>query len=310
MRPRLSRTYPCLIFALSFAALLFVTPASAQESQHPWSTRTGEDREITPVIVHLVDESVVRGELVSLDEDHVVVDSKSLGRVTIAKRFVRSIEYPEDSTEVDAKQIWKRAENDYNSVMLGPTPETLPARTAYFRNFELFILNFGYAITDDLNVSFGMLFPVSSSFQMVSLGFKYRIVSREDFPFGFAVAATGSLIDETSFATVSGIAGIGNRHRSLNLSVHQPFVENNSDAPAFFIVSGDLQVAGSVKLLGEYGNSGDAVFSDEDFSGFMNVGLRIFGDSSSFSLTGFRPLTIDDADGFIAFPLAMYSRTW
>jgi hypothetical protein len=46
---------------------------------------------------------------------------------------------------------------------------------------------------------------------------------------------------------------------------------------------------------------------DDDLNGFLNVGLRLFGESHSFSLSGFRPL-LDDSDSFLAWPMIMYSN--
>ncbi len=271
--------------------------------------------------IRLTDGSVLRGRIVAETTDTVVIETVSVGRIRIDRTRIVSITYesetggpearvestPAPTTEIPVAD--PSTDPDINSVMFGPTPETLPKGSAYFRNFQLLILNFGYGITDDVSLSLGVLFPVSADFQMVSLGFKYRILSRERYPVGLAVAANGAAISDETLATLSGILGVGNPRTSLNLSIHKPFIDDGTDDPAFFILGADVQAGPGFKFLAEYGNSGDAVFRDEDFAGFLSIGLRLFGERSSFTLTGFRPVEVD-SDGFIAFPFAMYSRHW
>ena len=260
---------------------------------------------LRPHVVTLTDGSVLRGRIVSQDDETVILESPALGRLILRRSDIESIEM---GTLGRVRELWT-LDPDYNSVMLGPTPETLPRGTAYFRSFELILLNFGVGVTDALNLSFGSVFPISADLFVVSGGFKYRVLSRETFPFGLAVAASGVYQEDTRLALASAIAGVGSRRRSLNVAVSRTFSTDESET--FFIVSGDLQIANHSKILAEYGSSTSPLLDDEDFSGFVNIGFRLFGQGMSFSLTGFRPLMRDDdSDGFIAFPFAQFSKQW
>lgn len=257
-----------------------------------------------PDEIELRDGSILRGRIVEEVEGRIVIETQSLGRIEVKTddvvRIVRGSEGQRREGKFDP---------DVNSILLGPTPETIPQGSAYFRNFEILILNAGVGITDDLNASFGMLFPISSTTTMISLGLKYRLVSRERFPLGVAVAGGVNFVDDQQLSTLALITGVGDRRRSLNLSVHGAFTEDASET--FFIAGGDVQLGGSFKLLLEYANSTDAVVdSDEDIAGFLNVGFRLFGEVWSFSLTGVRPLAAEDTGDLLLFPLAAFSRHW
>jgi hypothetical protein len=263
------------------------------------------------VEIRLSDGTLLRGRIASEDDGYVVVESELLGRLTIERVHVESVVEVEETSLRSAPEASQhrddpgRRDPDRNTIMLGPTPETLPAGTAYFRNFELFILNFGFAPSDILNLSIGTIFPVTSELRSLSVGIKLRLTSREKHGLGLAVAASGTTLDQEKFGSIIGIIGIGDAEKSLNLSVHRTFTDG--EGVTFFIAGGDVLAGNGFKLFAEYGNSTDAVLSDEDFTGLVNVGFRIFGERTSFSLSGFRPLA-EDTGSFIAFPVAMYSR--
>ena len=80
---------------------------------------------------------------------------------------------------------------------------------------------------------------------------------------------------------------------------------SGSSSHGLIMVGGDYQVSARVKLVAEFGNSTSALFEEDDFNGLMNVGFRFFGDSMSFTLTGFRPL--EESGGLFLFPLAVFS---
>ena len=48
-----------------------------------------------------------------------------------------------------------------------------------------------------------------------------------------------------------------------------------------------------------------SAFIDEDFDGFLNLGVRFFGRDWSFSLTGMRPL--GSTDSWVMIPMFMFS---
>jgi len=126
---------------------------------------------------------------------------------------------------------------------------------------------------------------------------------------GLALAASYTFLEEVRFGAVGAVAGIGDRRNSLNLAVNRTF-DDDGNSETVFLVGADAQITRRSKLFAEYMSS-SALLEDEDsdLKGFVNIGVRIFGESHSFSLSGFRPLD-DDLDSFIAFPMVMYSNHW
>jgi len=250
----------------------------------------------------LADGTLLTGRIVEEREDIVVFETESLGRLEIPRANIARLARA-------GGRSGALADPDYNSLMFCPTPATLDRGDGYFRDFELFILNFGYAVSDAFDLSFGTLFPVSSEVLMISLGAKLRIADREQQPVGLALVGSYTRLEEVQFGAVGAVAGIGDRRNSLNLAVNRTF-DDDGDTDTVFLVGADAQLTRRSKIFAEYMSS-SALLDDEDgdLKGFLNLGVRLFGETHSFSLSGFRPLT-DDSDSFIAFPMVMYSNHW
>lgn len=252
--------------------------------------------------VLLTDGTLLTGRILEEHADRIVFETDALGRLEIPRtnivRLARGVE-----------RTGALSDPDYNSLMFCPTPATLARGDSYFRDFELFFLNYGAAVSDALNLSVGTLFPVSSEVLMVSLGGKLRLVDRETQPVGLAITGSYTRLEEVRFGAVGAVAGVGDRRRSLNLAVNQTFDDDGGTELAF-ILGADVQCSRRGKLFAEYMSSASLLADEDvDLEGFFNLGLRLFGESHSFSLSGFRPLT-DDSGSFIAFPMLMYSNHW
>jgi len=254
-----------------------------------------------PETLHLEDGTVLHGRTVEETPAEIIFDSESLGIIRIPRE--RIVEKEEIITEYGV-------DPDVNSIMFCPTPETLPRGTGYFRSFELFFLNVGFAPTDDINLSFGTLFPVTGDFYLFSMGTKWRLLDRREHPIGLAVTGQYSLFDDYWIGGAGIVAGVGNHKRSLNLAVNR-IVDEDGDTKNTYMVGADFQGMGRSKLLLEFFSNSPLIGDfDDDLIGFINVGIRVFGDDYSFSLTGFRPLWEDDDGGsrLFAWPMVVFSK--
>ena len=209
---------------------------------------------------------------------------------------------PEPATRRRYENGWY-VDPDYNSLLLVPTSETLPTGDSYYRNFELLFNNGGISLTDDVNLSFMAAFPVTSDFTVFGAGAKIRIVRRDEYGIGIAVAGSITGTGDEAVETISAIASVGDKRRSLSASINVG--ASDGDAATFVLAGADFQFAPRAKVLVEYGNSTEG-FSDDEFYGIMNFGIRVFWETTSFTITGFRPLA-SDLDDFIAFPLVSFS---
>ena len=253
--------------------------------------------------VLLTDGTLLQGKIIEEREDVVVFETESLGRMEIPRDRIVGLARGTD-------RAGAITDPDYNSLMFCPTPATLARGDSYFRDFELFILNFGLSVTDAFDLSIGTLFPVSSDVMMVSVGGKLRLLDRSESPLGLALVGSYTSLEEIQFGGVGFVAGIGNKRNSLNLSVSRTF-EGDGDTETVILAGADYQGTRRTKIFLEYMSTASLLEdeNDDDFHGFLNLGLRIFGARHSFSLSGFRPLD-NDSDSLLGFPMIMYSYHW
>jgi len=249
----------------------------------------------------LTDGNLLIGRIIEEHEDYVIFETDTLGRMEILRTNIERIARSGDRAGV-------MVDPDYNSLMFCPTPATLAKGDSYFRDFELFFLNFGTGVTDAFDLSFGTLFPISSDVIMVSVGGKFRLIDREEKPVGLALVGSYTKMEDVSFSAVGAVAGVGNKRSSFNVLINRTS-DDDGDSETVYIIGGDTQLTRRSKIFGEFMSSSALFADDSDIEGFINIGVRMFGDSHSFSLSGFRPLDTN-SDSFIAFPMIMYSNHW
>lgn len=284
--------------AAILAILLLVAVAAAAANDFAGAPAAGSP----PDEVLLTDGTLLAGRILEELADRIVFETDALGRLEIPRASIVRLAR-------GAERTGALSDPDYNSLMFCPTPATLAKGDSYFRDFELFFLNYGASLADAFNLSVGTLFPVSSEVLMISLGGKLRLADRETQPVGLALTGSYTRLEEVKFGAVGVVAGVGDRRRSLNLAVNQTF-DDDGDTELAFILGADVQSSRRGKIFAEYMSSASLLADeDADLEGFLNVGVRLFGDSHSFSLSGFRPLT-DDSGSFVAFPMLMYSNHW
>lgn len=249
----------------------------------------------------LTDGNLLTGRLIEEHEDYVIFETDTLGRMEILRSNIERIARSGERAGV-------MVDPDYNSLMFCPTPATLAKGDSYFRDFELFFLNFGSGITDAFDLSIGTLFPISSEVIMVSVGGKLRLIDREEGPIGLALIGSYTKLEDVSFSAVGAVAGVGNKRSSFNVMINRTS-DDDGDSETVFIIGGDTQLTRRSKIFAEFMSSSTLFEDDSNLEGFINIGVRIFGDSHSFSLSGFRPLE-DTGGSFIAWPMIMYSNHW
>jgi len=253
----------------------------------------------------LKDGNVVTGRIVSETDDEIVLETESLGRITLERARIERI------TRAGEKRAGL-IDPDHNSILLTPTPETLPKGSHYFRSYELLILHYGYGITDDLNFSAAAMFPITTEWNFIYPGLKWRILDRAEQGFGLAVTG-GYLIapyDQT-LTTFGVVAGVGNERRCLNFALDYAMNQDGDGGERIFL-GGDMQISRRIKLFAEWGTMAKLLSNDEDdaFNGLLNFGFRVFGEHMAFSLGVLRPLIDSDDSSFVGIPMMMFSAHW
>jgi hypothetical protein len=255
-----------------------------------------------PDEVLLRDGNLLVGHILEERDDVIVFQTDSLGRIEIPRADIAKIGRGAERTSAIS-------DPDFNSIMFCPTPQTFARGDAYFRDFELFFLNFGYSFSENFDLSIGTLFPISAEIVMLSVGGKLRILDRSEEPLGIALIGSATKIEDVEFGSFGVVIGSGDPQSSANLAVFRAF-DDDGDGNTVFLLGVDRQVSRRSKVFAEYGNSSELFDDDDDdFHGFLNVGFKIFGESHSFSISGFRPL-VDDSGSFVAFPMIAFSNHW
>jgi len=289
------------ILAAAMALALLLTGGSGS----CWAQEIGGEKAEAPAATGpdkllLKDSTVLIGSIVTEGETAVVIRTDSMGELEIPRSEIAEIAR-------SGSPLHRLVDPDANTVMFCPTPATLSKGDTYFRDFELFFLNFGTGITDNFDLSLGTLFPFYSGAFMYSVGGKLRLIDREHHPVGLALTANFTSLENSGFVSFGGVLGAGDAHRSVNLAVSSTQGKNGAQ-DTLILLGGDVQVRNRVKVFAEYFNTASLLADDfSDLHGFINIGLRLFGTSHSFSFSGFRPL-LDDSSGFLAFPMVMYSH--
>jgi len=255
----------------------------------------------------------LEGRIVSENADSLVIKVKNIQNhhqlvfeeLTLAREDVASLRYGNFGSEVNDLTLLH--DPDYNSIMFCPTPATIPKGDFYFRDFELYFLNFGWGAGESTSLSFMTHFPIVSVMSFGSIGIKHSLLDRETAPLGLALAGsytffTGDLTK--SLLTGSLILGLGDKDRSLNLLVNQSY-QKDGDPFTTFVLGGDIRIGRRTKFLAEYMNSTNFLFGEDDFNGFLNLGVRFFGKDWSFSFTGVRPM--ESMDSFMFLPMFQFS---
>lgn len=280
-------------------ALVLLLVAAASAAARTGARNRGFEGPPPLFLVELVDGSQLTGRILAESEDMVVLDIPAHGRVHLLREQIASIQ---------AVPGPRTGDPDFNSVLLTPSPCTVGRGRGYFRAYDVVVFNAGYGLTDRLDVSALGIWPFLSDF--VAIGLKYQVVDRQLRGLGFALTGLHVIAeDDQRYTGLGAVLGLGNDRRSINLAVERG-VDESGTRGGSVMLGGDLQLLPRAKLLAEWRDSQLDVASDDDVvSGYVTFALRLFGDSTSFTIGAVNPIGPGtDDSSFI--PLFLLSAHW
>ena len=175
-----------------------------------------------------------------------------------------------------------------HELLLMPTAYTMEQGQSYLSSYELFFLNYTYAVTPSTHLGIFTLFPITSSFlETMTLGVKQRYLNTNF----VKSAAWMTYSPKTSGVTLGTVFSFGRPDNGLHLglSTATKLDPDENDAWELIYMAGyRLGVSQKVSLMLEYTNFNS--FIDEDFSGFLSIGARFQSGSVCWELAGLRPL--------------------
>jgi hypothetical protein len=222
------------------------------------SAQTKKEKKDNDKYVHIdmKDGTVVEGTLMGRLGDTVVVESKTLGIVSLN---IKNIKHIEDTK----KEYLKNGEyipmgNIYAPYsFFAPTGFGLRKGEGYYSNFDIFISKVGYGFTDYFSIEAGtemLSLLIGKPFQVVYAVPKLSFPIAPDINLGLGVYVSrfgsGITFDDPLFVNVPfGIATFGNRDKNISVGFGTLLI--SGDKSSFLSISGQLKVSKKISLITE-----------------------------------------------------------
>jgi hypothetical protein len=196
------------------------------------------------------------------------------------------------------------------TLVLMPTAFTAPEGSWTFKDFELLFLTLSYAPTASTSVSFGALFPISTSVQLFTFGVKQQLFLAPDGT--AAVAVDGNLIlpsvDGENSESLWDLSLIGSVKPTEEVGLHASLGTtgllsgDNTDNLVTLALGMDARMTPNAKFIVEFYRTGLSVVGDENVD-FINIGFRLHGERLSVDICGTRPLVSGDTGDLLFYPV-------
>lgn len=272
--------------ALFAAAILPLLQSDVARAQDTTAYDVG-----TSVRVVLIDGTVHVGEIQSIDEAIVVLESGGRVRTSIPRERIRRIE------NVDGVRFPTRDPNN-SRLLFAPTARPLAHGSGYVAVYELFFPFVAVGLHDVVTLSGGVSIIPGVRSQALYLAPKATLYSRRD----LSVAVGGFIGTTTRFddsgGLLFGIATYGRPDAALTFGAGFAFVEGEFSTRPALLLAGEYQVSNVVKLISEnYVVPGyaDAILAS---GGIRFFGRRLAADVGLLTT----PTALGDAEGFPFFP--------
>ncbi len=195
-----------------------------------------------------------------------------------------------------------------NEYLFTPTAYTMPKGNSYFTDYELFLLNYTYAVTDRTHLGVFIPFPITTDLlKLLSFGVKQNYLKTD----WIQSAVYASYTFDTAQLIFGNSLSIGKPSNGANLSAGITKFFKDSNAFGFLVSFGyRFDPSKNTSLIAEISqifvedNGPDVITTFP--GGLISVAFRIRSTHLSWDLGAFRSLDMQDA-GIIAFPVLKVS---
>lgn len=172
-----------------------------------------------------------------------------------------------------------------HELFLMPTAYTMPQGTSYITNYELFLLNYSYAITSSTHIGIFSMFPITDRFiNTITLGVKQHYFNYKS----IQMAAYASFTPENGGYSLGNTISIGRPENGFNISLAYVDFEDGPDSEMVYMLGYRYDTSENISLIMEYTNAKSSM--DNNFRGLLSAGIRIRSTNMSIELAGMRPL--------------------
>lgn len=196
----------------------------------------------------------------------------------------------------DSTYVQKYEVGDHE-LLLMPTAYTMEKGNSYFSDYELFILNYTVAPSNNTHISVLTLFPITTAFiESFTLGIKQNYYRSEKLQSAFWASYT----PKASLLFVGNTVSFGKKSNSFHLGTGIVANFDFDDAWATLISLGYRHdFSRKVIFLAEYSTGGNK--TDIKANGLISLGIRFRYESISWEIAGIRPL--ESTGDLLFFPL-------
>lgn len=185
-----------------------------------------------------------------------------------------------------------------NELFLMPTAYTMPVNNSYFSDYELFFLNYSYAVTPTTHIGLFSLFPITTQFyETFSFGAKQRLFVYKE----VQTSLYGTFTPKTSSYSLGDVISLGKPEKSFHVSVAYVKYSEYSEADWIYMIGFRIDPSRKVSIITEYENANSLIKSSSDFKGLFSIGVRIHSTNMSWEIAGTRPLA--SSGSLLFFPL-------
>ncbi len=245
----------------------------------------------TKIKLELKDGSVLFGSIT--EEDSVTMRFLTGGGIPMSIPH-RSIRYKSPFyTAASVPDTVRRQFTDPNRtrLFLMPTARPIGSGRGYFSAAELFFPSIAFGLGNFITLAGGMsIFPGLDE-QLIYLAPKVTLFNSPNVSLAVGSLYLGSGVSEGNTAMLYAAGTFGSERSSVTVAARIP---TEADQNSMFVIGGELQTSGSVKLITE-----NWIFDEGVLYGF---GLRFFGEKLAADLGFFRSSGQNSSDGFPFFP--------
>lgn len=212
-------------------------------------------------------------------------------------------------------------------LFLSPTARTMPQGQGRFSDYWVFFPSLAYGFTDWLDASVGVSLVPGSSFQLLTLNAKARVLStgNVDVAVGnLVVTPVGEGTGEGFGGTAYGLVTVGSEREAFTVGTYVAYAgldvsetscsgdvcetESNFDFGVangvVFMLGGEVQVSNSAKLMTE----NYLGFGGGEVGGIGSFGVRFFSEQIAVDLALSRPFDAgNDTGGWPLIPYLVFA---
>lgn len=251
--------------------------------------------------IEVKDGNVFIGYIIIEDSTKIVLETESLGEITIQKSSVVNMEVVDSSKMIEG-ELWD--DNPQATRYLWtPNGYGLHKGEGYYQNIWVFYNQISYGITENISASIGTipLFLLGGKFIPVWFIPKFSIPIKKNYlNLGIGVFA-GTILGESdaNFGIAFGSFTIGNRDQNLSLSLGWGYSSDDWAESPLLNISAMVRLSKNSYFLTE--NYYMPINNEEDMT-IISLGIRYMVKKVGLDFGLYMPLSFDMED-FIAIPM-------